>query len=138
MSTEIEKGGPRSRVYGSKLLGAPCRSAVVNSRHISAMYATDGKRRALPGYYMFDTNMEGEEVKVDAAWLLGLPRVRRHVYGHADKVELPSGFEVSKKGGAVKGTFPRWIEACVDPCYPNIAPEFEYDSDGSEDSRVTS
>ena len=134
MSTELEQGGPRGRVYGCKELGASGRKKVVNARHISAMYSTSGDRLCLPPYYMFDSTAKGDDLCIDVKWVIGLPHLKRFVHGQYEKQTLEPGFEVSTKGGAVTGTFTRWIKACVDPCFPNIAPEFEYDSDGSVDS----
>jgi len=134
MTTELEKGGPRALVYGDPKLGASGRAAVVNSRHISAMYATAGDRTVMPPYYMFDSAASAENMGVNAAWLIGLPRVMRYVHGFDEKQPMQPGCEVSEKGGAVKGTFHRFIHTCVIPCFPNCAAEWEYDSDGSVDS----
>jgi hypothetical protein len=134
MTTELEKGGPRALVYGDQKLGASGRVAIVNARHISAMYATAADRTVMPPYYMFDSAASAENMGLNAAWLLGLPRVMRYVHGFDDKQPMQPGCEVSEKGGAVKGTFHRFIHTSVIPSFPNHAAEWEYDSDGSVDS----
>ena len=72
-------------------------------------------------------------LQINAASLIGLPRVRG-VFGHSEKVELPSAWQVTPKGGTTRGTLVEYIEKCIDPCYPNVEPDWQYDSDGSEDS----
>lgn len=92
----------------------------------------------MPPYYMFDSTIENEEdMTINASWLLGLPRVMRTVYGHDKPIPLQPGVEVSSKGGTVTraaDTFMDWIDKTVKVAFPNVAADWEYDSDGSEDS----
>ena len=158
MSTEMDSGGPRANVYFDKALGAAVRRKVVNARHTTGQLATNGAREVLPPYFEFDslsadapkagrashsanvtrasaaaTTEEDLSGRVHPSWFIGLPRVTGR-FGHSTDVSLPSGWEVSAKGGTIKGSFIRWIEKSVDPAYPNIQAEWEYASDGSEDS----
>jgi hypothetical protein len=66
MTTELESGGPRARLYFDESLGAPGRASIVNGRHISCMYSVNASREVLAPYYLFDsTATEAEGYKLD-------------------------------------------------------------------------
>ena len=132
MTTELEKGGPRARVYAAPELGTPARSKVINARHISGLYSTSSSREVFAGYYMYDsTATDPESMQIDPRAVLGLPRVVASYGGR--KRTFQSGFETSAKGGTQSGTIDRYITKIIEPAYPNVAPDWEYESEGEED-----
>jgi hypothetical protein len=56
-------------------------------------------------------------------------------YGRVSvSVKMKPALEMTKKGGTTTGTLFRYIDTVIDRAWPNIAPDWKYDTDGSEDS----
>eukprot|EP00966_Prymnesium_polylepis_P218001 5045074-Prymnesium_polylepis.1 len=70
---------------------------------------------------------------VDARVVALLPRIEGAVGNNPTEVLEPVA-DVSAKGGTVAGGFLKYIEKAVEPTWPDMAPEWQYESDGSEDS----
>eukprot|EP00966_Prymnesium_polylepis_P055273 1278159-Prymnesium_polylepis.1 len=70
---------------------------------------------------------------VDAKGVALLPRIEGDVGNNPTEVLEPVS-DVSTKGGTVAGGFLEFVEKAVEPTWPDMAPDWEYYSDGSKDS----
>ena len=68
--------------------------------------------------------------QVDARWLINLPRVR---FERMDGtiVTMAPGCIVTPKGGMNGEAFEKWLDECIYPMFPDLAPDWEYDDDGN-------
>ena len=64
--------------------------------------------------------------QVDARWLIALPRVRYEM-PNGEVVVVPSHAIVTPKGGMTGEAFEDWLDRCIYPMFPDLAPELEYD-----------
>ena len=68
--------------------------------------------------------------QVDARWLIALPRVQYEM-PNGKVVVLPSHAIVTPKGGMTGEAFEDWLDRCIYPMFPDLAPEWEYDESGN-------
>ena len=134
MTTALEVGGPRSHVYIDRDIGVPGRATVTNQKHTTACYTTNAAKEVLGIYLEFDsTATDRTNQTAHPAWYNLLPRPQGY-YGHKELYTCEPAHEVNEKGGTVSGSFMRLFEKIVDPAYPNVTPEWEFESEGEPDS----
>ena len=131
LSNEGDRGGPRATTWVSRALGRSGKRKAAASGHATGLYTTTAGRQSGPAMFFFSSDAEkSENYKVQTSWLVGLPRVRYEI-PNGQIVVMPSHVIVTPKGGMTGGAFEQWLEACVYPMFPDLAPDWECDEEGN-------
>ena len=132
LSNEGDRGGSRATTWVDKSLGRSGRRKVAATQgHVTGLYTCLADGQNGPPFYFFQSDAENSEsYKIDARWVVGLPRVR---FEQPDGtiVIIPAGTIVTPKGGMNGESFEKWLNMCVYPLFPDLAPDWEYDEDGN-------
>ena len=139
MTTEVSNGGPQARVYFDPMLGAPGRDFVENSRHISGHFGACANGSIMPIHTVWDsTASTPEKFGIESGWAKGLPVVKG-LFGCKEETSFHPTHDVSASGSTHEtnasgnGGFVDYLERNVMPCFPNLAPEWEFDETGEMD-----
>ena len=132
LSNEGDRGGSRATTWVDKTFGRSGRRKVAATQgHVTGLYTALADGQNGPPFYFFQSDAENpESYKIDARWVLGLPRVR---FQQPDGtiVVIPPGTIVTPKGGMNGESFEKWLDMCIYPLFPDIAPDWEYDEEGN-------
>ena len=132
MDTDGDRGGSRARTYVSRNMGRSGARRVANPKHITGLYITFAppNNQSGPPFYFFDSDAtDPENFRVDARWLIGLPRVIWEFADGSTKT-FPVSFKVTPKGGMDGASFEEWLEKCVYPLFPDMSPKWEINAAG--------
>lgn len=132
MSTEVEHGGKRALCIIDNELGTSTARKVLNARHVSGMYWSNGRGEIGPPHYLFDTAAESKEKeRIDPRWTNNLPEpVGKFGRQNEEPRAFPSTFDLQPKGSMTKEGLDFWHTYNLKPCYPNTTLEWKLDAEG--------
>ena len=143
LSNEGETSGPRSKVYINEKLGRAGKRKVSYQKHATIlvwvlyggevgaphmMLATDAQAAKKGAAADADTST----IRIRPEWMFGIPRVQGAfglAPGSQPKIFEPS-YVLNEKGGMSGGGLQEFVEMQIQPAYPTMAREWQFDDAG--------
>jgi hypothetical protein len=106
------------------------RRKVANGRHVTGLYGASAAGEPTPPFFIFDSSAKDPaRRKVNAKWLLGLPKVTVQFGLHSPQT-FSSCCCVTPKGSMESDYLDQYMENCIYPLFPDMSPIWEYGPNG--------